>query len=195
MNAKPRVHVMLDLETMALGVKPAIVQIAATTFTLGSLSVPESTFAATINLTDSVLLGLEIDPETAAWWRKQSVGAKAAVSGSCIGMAEALLGFSDWLRQFDVEGLWSHGGATDVPWLASAYDAAGLVLPWSYQAPRDTRTLFMLAEQMDWTRPEADTGTTFHDAREDVLVQIRAVVSAHRWIVGATSKTPGKAAS
>lgn len=77
--------------------------------------------------------------------------------------------------------LWSHGAATDPPWLAAAYHACGLPVPWHYRAPRDTRTLFDLAgidDHSAWLKQHPGPLGVPHHALDDAICQARAVCGA-----------------
>lgn len=77
--------------------------------------------------------------------------------------------------------LWSHGAATDAPWLAAAYHACGLPVPWHYRAPRDTRTLFDLAgidDHSAWLKQHPGPLGIAHHSLDDAICQARAVCAA-----------------
>lgn len=77
--------------------------------------------------------------------------------------------------------LWSHGAATDAPWLAAAYHACGLPVPWHYRAPRDTRTLFDLAgidDHSAWLKQHPGPLGIAHHSLDDAVCQARAVCAA-----------------
>lgn len=145
---------------------------------------------------------LHRDPDTEAWWAKQSDEAQGAFADA-VDLKVGLERFTAWLCSLAVpqpeqEGdrryavfpfenirLWSHGAATDAPWLAAAYHACGLPVPWHYRAPRDTRTLFDLAgidDHSAWLKQHPGPLGVPHHALDDAICQARAVCGAYRRI-------------
>ncbi len=135
---------------------------------------------------------LHRDPRTVQWWSEQSDEAQAAFADP-VDLMLALAGFGRWLS--DVSGyegpmgepipnirLWSHGAATDGPWLAAAYRAVGLPVPWHYRAPRDTRTAFDMAgidDHSAWLAQHPGPLGVPHHALDDSISQARAVCGAY----------------
>lgn len=142
---------------------------------------------------------LDRDPATVQWWNDQSADAQAAFSNP-IELSVALLAFADWLCGLDGGAyhthdgwrpspsirLWSHGPAFDPPILAAAFKAAGMILPWHYRAPRDTRTAFDIAGINDdgdgsyRTFMSAFNTGTHHHALDDAIAQARSVCGAYK---------------
>lgn len=131
------------------------------------------------------------DPRTVQWWSEQSDEAQAAFADP-VDLREALVRFSNWLCDISEnpyvpsQGLtniriWSHGAATDGPWLAAAYRACGLPVPWHYRAPRDTRTIFDAAgidDHSAWLKQYPGPLGIPHHAADDAICQARAVCAA-----------------
>lgn len=132
---------------------------------------------------------LHRDPDTEAWWADQSDEAQGAFTDA-VDLKVGLERFTAWLsllvddaRDIPSIRLWSHGAATDAPWLAAAYHACGLPVPWHYRAPRDTRTLFDLAgidDHSAWLRQHPGPLGVPHHALDDAICQARAVCGAYR---------------
>jgi 3' exoribonuclease, RNase T-like len=136
---------------------------------------------------------LHRDPATVQWWSEQSDEAQAAFADP-VDLREALERFTIWLNGICTPEhvppsgghtnirLWSHGAAFDPPILATAYDAVGLLVPWHYRAPRDTRTLFDAAGIEDHSallaRHPGPLGLVHH-ALDDSICQARAVCAAY----------------
>ncbi len=170
---------MIDLETFSLHPHPAIVQIGAVVWDNEAdrwSDARPSMFGWTISLQSSVMAGGHVCPQTVSWWRAQSPEARAAIEENPIQLSKALDGLAKWMSTFPIERVWAHGAATDIPWLAAAYTAVGIDIPWSYRHPRDTRTLFDIAEPWGW-EGEDPTGTA-HDAVVDAVNQAINVHSA-----------------
>lgn len=131
---------------------------------------------------------LHRDPDTEAWWAKQSDEAQGAFADA-VDLKVGLERFAEWLsllvddaRDIPSIRLWSHGAATDAPWLAAAYHACGLPVPWHYRAPRDTRTLFDLAgidDHSAWLKQHPGPLGIAHHSLDDAICQARAVCGAY----------------
>lgn len=138
---------------------------------------------------------LHRDPRTVQWWSEQSDEAQAAFADP-VELKDALAAFTSWLYRIAGESgnsiaqrsdlrIWSHGAAFDSPILAAAYEAVGLPVPWHYRAPRDTRTLFDLADVTDhsaWLAQHPGPLGLTHHALDDAICQARAVCAAYKRI-------------
>ncbi|HWJ40818.1 MAG TPA: 3'-5' exonuclease [Candidatus Limnocylindrales bacterium] len=135
------VDIMLDLET--LGTAPGSVVLA-----IGAVaSVPpeqDPYFNEKISITSSLYCGLTVDPETLAWWRKQSKAAWQESVENGRDIRESLEAFSSWIerqRSGNHIRLWGDASTFDLVLLACAYRAAGVAVPWSYREEYCYRTL------------------------------------------------------
>lgn len=134
------------------------------------------------------------DPQTVQWWSEQSDEAQAAFADP-VDLREALLRLTQWLANVsdhpttalvngsfpDTIRLWSHGAAFDPPILAAAYRAVGLLVPWHYRAPRDTRTAFDMVgidDHSAWLATYSGDDRVRHHALSDAVCQARAVCGA-----------------
>lgn len=174
-------HAMIDLETMGVGAKPAILSIGVVAFD------PEryesaagggvrGTFHFKVDLLSGILSGLDVDQSTIQWWREQSEEARAAIQKGASGsLAEALGALTVWLRGKKIEQVWANGPMSDILWLQSAYAAAGLDYPWTHRDPRCYRTLVEVA---GLTREERTEPTVAHDALADAVAQATDVCKA-----------------
>lgn len=182
------VHAMIDLETLGLGPAPVIVQIGAVIFDPRAMTDADaikagSEFVRPVDPKSCVEAGLKMDPSTVVWWLQQSHEAIRSVfdpAQTPWTLDGALCEFSNWCRSHGVTKLWSHGAASDFPWLEAAYRAVGLAMPVNHRAPRDTRTLFDLAEEIGWSYDHIERHGVHHDALADAIFQARCVASARR---------------
>lgn len=186
--------IMIDLETMGLGPSPAIVQIGAVLFESkvafgdgGDVAILPQSFKRTVSLQSSLLAGANMDQSTLEWWLSQSEEAKQSISEDTVSLRQALLDFTEFCSEHGVSQIWSHGAASDVPWLEASYKLLKLEAPWRHQNVRDTRTMFWMAEMSGWERIQDWVGTA-HDALDDARRQAADVLSAlkHIDIVGLT---------
>jgi hypothetical protein len=146
--------IMIDLETWGLIPGCAIRSIGAVAFEIGleSQEITGKTFYCNVDDKSCLLWGLQIEPETQRWWEAQSAEAKAAFSDSePQELAHALQSFVFWVSQNSNSStrIWSHGAGFDLPILHVAGSKTGVKMPWGYRNERDTRTLFMMANQAD----------------------------------------------
>lgn len=167
-------HVMVDLETF--GKKPGHVirSIGAIAFDPLSGALGE-TFYANIDRASCEAIGLKVDPGTEQWWRDRGEAAQAALIPNQLPVLEVLPAFADYWKATRARRLWAHGAPFDPPFLEAAYEAAGLEPPWEYYEPRDTRTIYDLAN----VQPDRKSGV-HHDAAWDALNQTKAVIEAYR---------------
>lgn len=163
--------VMLDLETAGTAPGCAILTIGAVTFGPAGLG---NTFYAAVSLASATALGLTIDPDTIAWWMKQSEEARAAAfQADGWPLVQVLRELSDWFAAQGAVRIWSHGASFDVPIIEVAYRAASLPAPWKFWDVRDTRTLYDLAG----VKPDRSQGM-HHNALDDARAQAEAAVTA-----------------
>ncbi len=148
--------------------------------------------------TDRFKYSLKRDASTIRWWADQSAEAQAAFENP-VDLYDALRRFDQWLTDVapdqrvvvkttrgehavSTAPLWSHGAAADGPWLAAAYEAVGLPIPWHYRAPRDTRTCFDMAgidDHSAWLAQHPGPLGIEHHALDDAICQARAVCAAY----------------
>jgi len=164
---------MIDIET--LGKKPgaAVLSIGAVMF--GATGLGEE-FYSPVLLKSCTDVGLTIDPETVAWWMKQSEEARqAAFRADAPALPAVLLRFTDWFVAQQARYPWCHGATFDVPILDAAYEACGMPAPWKYYDVRDTRTLYDLVG----VKVDRSNGT-HHNALDDARTQAEAAAAAFR---------------
>jgi hypothetical protein len=190
---------MVDLETMGTGTDAAIVSIGAVEFDpenggqidkIGGADyhpILGADFYTTVNLQSSLDAGLTVDGKTVYWWLEQSEEARKAllksnIPGGPISLSAALQGLGIFWEKSGAECLWAHGPSFDTAILNTAYKKLALPQPWSYNAARDTRTVYQLSgwwpkkDEMLWT------GGTVHNALDDAKNQAMFVHKAYRLI-------------
>jgi hypothetical protein len=168
------VHIMVDLETW--GIKPgsAIRSIGGRVFDPASNTVGEG-FYANVSRASCEARGLKVDPETEAYWSRQSEAARAAPIPDQLDVYEVVNGFTSWWREQRGLMFWAHSPNFDESLLQAVYGACGLVAPWRYWNTRCTRTIYDLAN----VKPDRAVGT-HHHALDDATVQARAVCASYQ---------------
>lgn len=174
--------VMLDLETVANRINPAIAQISAVPFTLegGVFGEP---FSMLVDLQSCFDVGLESNEETLKWWSEQSEAARQIVFSE-VGrhpLSHVLSEFTKYLDKLRCGGalyLWGNGVRADNVWLLSAYKACGMSDPIAYNEDLDYRTLHYLSKKksgVDFKKTTEFAGVQ-HNAIDDCIYQIDCAV-------------------
>lgn len=169
-------HVMLDLETLGVSPGCTILSIGAAEFDRDGL---KASFYGVISRASCRAAGLHEDPDTKAWWLRQSPEARetldeATDKNQSVSLGRVLFQFDFWLSQVagldDPErkgvAIWGNGADFDQPILAEAYRRAGHELPWATYNSRCYRTLKNLRPNIMMVRKG-----THHSARSDAQSQ------------------------
>lgn len=165
-------HIMLDIET--LGTRPGAVVLSVACVRFAD----EASCAVTLSVPDQTALGLEIDPQTHAWWGTQPPEAWAAATANPQPLSAALAYLSSWLDWAEPDAfarlIWCHGATFDAPILGEVYRRSGREAPWKFWNIQCTRTLYNLAS----VDPKAYSVPPPHVALNDALGQVRAANAA-----------------
>lgn len=167
--------IMIDLET--LGTRPSCVVLSlgaivfnAETNLLGDM------FYSVFHTYSQVELGLHENPETIAWWEKQSDAARRVLEQAATAkdypLAKVLGNFTTYLDEvgnLSSRKLWGNGSDFDNAILAHLYHVAGLRQPWYFWNNRCYRTLKGVAGALA-VKPPLRTGT-YHHALDDAKTQ------------------------
>jgi hypothetical protein len=132
---------MLDLET--LGTKPGCVVLSIGAVAFGPTGVGAE-FYTVLSHEDQVATGLVEDPDTVAWWAKQSPAARRVFDEEQTPLREGLQLFTAFCAGVASPGkllMWGNGSDFDNPILRAVYDAAALNAPWGKYNNRCFRTL------------------------------------------------------
>ena len=166
-------HVMLDLETFGLAPGVAIRSIGAVEFELDGTT--GKTCYANISRQSCVDAGLTIDPNTEAWWAKQSKAAQDALLVDPQPLKLVAASFAGWFAARNAVCLWGHGAAFDPVVWEAASKAVGVAVPWKFWNVRDTRTVFDL---FDFDIRDIGRDGTYHNALDDAVYQVKCVAAA-----------------
>ena len=168
-------HCMLDLETFGTAPGCALRSLGAVIFSFNGSVLGE--YYANIDRQSCLDAGLIINPETEAWWAKQSAEARAALDENPRPLLEVANEFHKFFRQFGASCVWSQGANFDEPIWQAVCRQLGLIAPWKYWAVRDTRTAYDLFD-FD-PRIMLRTGN-HHNALDDARHQAWCVIEASR---------------
>lgn len=177
-------HVMIDIETMAVSPDAAICAIGACAFdpaAPGDGLIPDGRgeWYRVVSLDDAIRQGGRVDGSTIIWWLQQHVTAQGELCGRAESMLVALSSLSDWMRGIGMAQVWGNGADFDLVVLGTAYRRAAIAAPWSYRQVRCYRTLRELTRgQVDL--PAMRTAEVQHRALDDARYQARAAVAMLR---------------
>lgn len=165
--------IMLDLET--LGTKPGCVVLTLGATAFGPEGLGERVYVP-LSIADQEALDLVQDPDTVAWWSKQSAAARAAAfEGERKMLLDGLQDFSLYCARHGSPNkvrMWGNGADFDNPILGAVYVAAGMPQPWGPYQSRCYRTLkgFLPAKKLK-------RGGTHHNALDDAVSQAEHAVA------------------
>lgn len=181
-NKKNRLEVMLDLETMGIGEKAAILEISLVPFCLDAAPVDVEPFHKVIDITSCLLEGMRVEDDTQKWWMKQDAQAKWNLRHSeKTDIRDAIRQSHDWLAAlcsgYEVH-LWCRGLNFDVP----KYERCVRMLleertPYDWWNLEDARTY---AHTFDVHNADIEFEGIRHSAAADCHHQIRIVQEAYK---------------
>ena len=168
-------HVMLDLETLGTTAGSTIISLGAVVF--GDKGLGE-TFYDVISRQTCRSAGMREEPETVAWWAKQSDDARLTLTESTdagASVGATMIHFSLWLRTLgspiDKVMVWGNGASFDNVLLSTAARMCGFDPLWKYTNDRCYRTLRALRPNIIMQR-----SGTHHNALDDARTQAEHAV-------------------
>lgn len=170
---------MLDLETWGKHYGCAVRSIGAVQFDRWSAGLGREFY---VNVEDQSCLdaGLTHDPETAAWWGRQSPDAQIAFSSQDpIPVRDAANRFCTYFRECGAARIWCQGANFDEPIIVGVLDALKIEAPWKFWNSRCTRTIYD-AGGLNFNA-ERRTGV-HHHALHDAIHQARCVQKSFRML-------------
>lgn len=165
--------VMFDLETYGKAAGCAIRSVGAVFFDMHGNFGPE--FYRNVELQSCLDVGLTVDPETKAWWEKQSKEAQNSLLVEQRPLKEVVSEFANWLKAKGGQRIWAQGATFDPPIWDAACTALGKQVPWKFWDVRDTRTAYDL---YNFDPRSVVREGTHHNALEDAKHQAVCVQTA-----------------
>lgn len=171
-------HIFLDLETLGIGTRPAIVQIGLVVFDADQII---GGHRWEVDYDEDIRAGGEVHGSTLRWWQAQPEAARWVLTAPyrehpCVVLRSVFGNTKPW----EPAGYWANG--IDWIWLESMwrrYDLCPFPVP--YSAVRDMRTLRKTVGR--GIEVERDP-STMHDALQDALWGARWLQEAHRRLGG-----------
>lgn len=161
-------NTMIDLETLGTTPGCVILSVGAVFFDRDGLG---DEFYKVIHTPSCSAAGLHTDPDTVAWWDKQSIEANKVRSDAMLDggstLKSVLEEFTAFIKRDTNIKIWGNGADFDNPILACAYKAAGLKLGWAPYNGRCYRTFKNLYKE---TKMDERVGT-YHNALDDAKNQ------------------------
>lgn len=159
----------VDLETLGRAAGCVVLSIGAVCVDETGLG---TEFYSEISIRSCLEAGLEVDPETMDWWKKQGDTGKELLarceSPKAPKLADVMEQFCAFVRLECGHGArpWGNGASFDIPIVERAILAVGMTAPWKFWDHRCHRT--MRDHWMPWVGDEPFVGTkhhALHDAR------------------------------
>ncbi len=170
---------MIDIETLDTASTAVILSIGAVIFDPKGGYISPQKFYAVVDL-ESQLNKRTISASALKFWMTKELDEERQNIFSSINstLGKVLNSLDRWMYNFRLANdlkdtpVWSHGPSFDIAILEDAYKSVRFPIPWAYNAPRDTRTIFELAEFDFKNYPREGK---FHNALDDALHQARCV--------------------
>ena len=182
---KKIVDIMLDLETMGVGVLPAVTEIAAVSFIRDTGEILDE-FHECIDLQDCIDCGLKVSASTVSFWIEQDIDSRLSYLRSqrnAVSLHDALTNFSGWIESITEENdimVWGNGILSDNVWIQSAYESSNFIRsPIEYWQHNDVRTIVDLGSFLGLPnhKVETDFDGVIHNPIDDCKHQIKYLCS------------------
>jgi hypothetical protein len=181
-------NLMIDIETLGTKSYSVIATMAAVEFDIETGDMGRN-FYAKISISDSLLRGLNVDPKTMEWWRKQSAEAKLEVFNERCersNLQDALVALRDFVGNIDYF-MWANSPRFDLGLIENALDVCNISRFWDFRKERDVRT-FVDGHEKLWDGMRSDKDTAHH-ALTDCAVQVKMVTHVYSLKTNSKKKT------
>jgi hypothetical protein len=162
---------MIDLETLGTKRGCQVLSIGSVFFGPSGLG---PRLYQILDLNDQADLGLVTDPDTVAWWGRQSAEARRVFTDPKTPLQIALTEFSQFCAMQTSSAklrVWGNGSDFDNPILEDVFTAADCKVPWRFYNNRCYRTLKGFAPKL-----KLDRAGTHHNALDDAVTQAEHAV-------------------
>lgn len=176
---------MIDTETAGLPPDGALLSIGACFFDVAAEQIG-ATFNKTIHLATSMRDGGKVDASTVLWWMGQSESARNAVRFNGIDIRKVLTEFSEFINDNCPDNAvrpWGNGSSFDLTIIGTAYQRAGIAVPWHFSKERCFRTVRNMYPAVVYDPAEKGDGA--HNALADAEFQAFHMMKIKRAIAAA----------
>lgn len=190
----PRRVLMLDIESLALGTRPVITQVALIGYDLDEDEILDARHVQfyPVDPQQQIIPPRRIAASTIAWWMKQSDEARSRFEQSVSddfaelpALARHLIGTFNQLTEDGrvTYELVAKGPQFDVAAIETLLEDLGLKAPWDYTKVRDLRTLLATAG-LNGNNVAKPAGFVPHVAYWDARWQLNQYLAARRRLAG-----------
>lgn len=166
----------LDIETLDTTTTSVVIQIAAAVYTYTDKGAGKTLPALDLRLNtpSQIQRGRTISADTMKFWfgscaNKKVLGAVLANQDTSVEIALERL--CSYIKEHDVQEIWSQGPTFDIVILESLMAQFGIEVPWKFYQVRDLRTVQNFVGMGAKAKAIKDGGVT-HNALDDVHTQI-----------------------
>lgn len=169
-------HMMLDLETLALDPKAVVFQIGVVVFDMKTDEMP-ILMRFDVDILPQIMNGRVIDPSTQKWWMTQRRESWLRDPGEVSSVDYSLSTINRIIEKYEVEFVWANSPSFDCVILRSLAKDFDIQLRWDFRSEMDLRTIKTMNSIAKL--PPADPLDTTHDALKDCIDQVKKV--KHYW--------------
>lgn len=164
-------HIMIDLETLGIGVDAVFIAIGAVYFNPDTGEIGDE-FYENVDWQSSLDEGRKIDADTIKWWFKQNDEARMAIlkDGESLDMVLRLL--NKFCGNYSI--IWGNDSSFDISILEHAYIQANYEAPWKFWNVRDVRTIKDLGKHLV-DKSIFEIEGTAHNALDDAKHQAKYI--------------------
>jgi hypothetical protein len=166
-------HVLVDLETLAVGHNAALLSIGAVRFDNNGLY---ETFYQNIDPLDGIQQGARADQRTMDWWKAQDPELQNLTSADPKPLAISLAKFTAWFTQVPNSYIWGFGPSFDCAILEDNYKLCKLKTPWTYRNERCGRTIVQFDPEKKHKK-QRKPGHYEHHALYDAIYEAGQIVA------------------
>lgn len=175
-------HLMVDVECMGTKSTAALMSIGGVFFDPATLTIGP-TFHKPIHIVTSVKLGMQIEPEAVLFWLRQDQAAREAVMFNLLPIEMVLTDFAAWAGEHgrkDGFRIWGNSARFDLGILETAYNLAGIKVPWAWGLETCFRTVRNMHAHVEYDPANQKTGIA-HSAVDDCIFQIEHLFKIKRY--------------
>lgn len=174
-------HMMLDLETLALDTRAIVFQIGVVVFDLKGEMPIKMRFD--IDILPQIMAGRVFDNETQKWWMSQERSSWHRMPHDVVTVSRAIQDINALFEEGKIQHVWANSPSFDCNILRSLAKDFQCNLAWDFRSEMDVRTLKTM-NSIARLEPAEPFATT-HDALKDCIDQVNKVVFYWNNIIGA----------
>lgn len=168
-------HAMIDLETLGVGPRAAILTIGWAYFDTDNFEVGPSG-KIQVDVQSCIERGMVVNDSTFRWWLQQSDEARSALQTQEAPQIDDVLElFRSELIGRDIKYVWGNGANFDISILETAYELCKIEAPWEFYNVRCYRTVKNLFPNVPRVTPDVP-----HCAAADARAQAQHLVGIYR---------------